>query len=552
MNPGDKGNNRFRPDSYINTTHMESGSAECRLYGLRDKLCCKQTLFWSLAALFFVFCFLMTYFTPLFTDDLSYSYYYKEWLTGRAPFPGFEPWLKLFVTHFEGINGRFGDKLLLGYLILPKAIQALMSATASLGIVVGASKLAFGSISKNPVKSTLMLLTIAIIMPWYDTMWQACMIVNYIFGSAIGLWAIYLFFRESNSDTHHNMWQYIGVLLLGFLAGSWHECLTFIMAPGILIYLIWLRRLDKFKIFLLTGLILGGVFIISCPGFWVRYDHSVRVLSMRHAENIFYYANAALLILLACPAVLSFVKLRNRYSRAEKAYIVAAAIAMLLNAFIFVSNLGMPRALWYGQLIAIVGLWIIIKPIGLRKAWRKIGYSLLIAATVFFITHMAVCVIWQIKLHREYNDIIALYMKSPSGDVFYDQTAAESLPWIAFGRTSYQQFEGWRIDHGIGAFYRTKDKLLHLTPTSLKEFTPENSQRLLGEDAIYKYNGHIVAAPIDGRILRWRKMECTYNDGHRDAIYTIVQRFKDKDNKSWEYWKIDDADKVNNIKPLAR
>lgn len=552
-NPDVWGVFRFRPDSFLPLRRFLPHSFEVismtasflrKNYGV--------ALFLSLLIFYFIFFFLMTYFTPLFTDDLSYSYYYKDWLLGRESFPGLEPWIRMIKTHFMGINGRFGDKLLIGYLILPKFVQAFLASIAGLAMVTGACKLAFGKISAHPVLSMGTLLAIAMLMPWNDTMWQGCMIVNYVMGGALGMWALYLFFRPVKVGPRFRILKYAGVLFLGFLAGSWHECFSFIMVPGILVYLICVRKLDKIQFLMFAGLFLGGVFIISNPGFWLRYNNSMRVMGMHHADMIFQYANIGLLIVLLCPLLLAIPSARKHYSVADRYILVAAAASMILNTFIFLSNLDMPRALWYGLLVSLTGIGISVRPLYGKRVSRNIIRIVVGMATVFFIVHAVVCVIWQIRLKREYDDIVRQYMKSPYGEVFNDQKAAESLPWIALGRTSYLQFRTWRIDHGVAPFYKKKGELLHVVPVTLESFSPSESRRLPGEDEMYIFHNEVVASPIDGRIMRWRKIVCEDKEGRKTAFFVVVQRFHDKEGNAWEYWAIRNAENIKELKSLTR
>ncbi len=498
-------------------------------------------MFYIATGLFFIYIFLMALFTPHVGDDLKYPLAYNSYLIGESEFPGFGEWWEGIRIHFLSVNGRSGDKLLIGYLLLPQAIQALFAATGAAAMLISCCRLAFSKISSYAYSCMAMLVTIMLLMPWYDTMFVGCMLLNYAVGGGIALTALSLYFRPCKPWRKLRGLQYVLLVTLGFFAGSWHEGFTFITAPGILICLI-MRRLSRTQAFVLAGLILGGIFIICNPGFWYRYEHKMQIFSMSDATSIFYISNMALLTLLAYPIVVIFPKLRKRYTSTDRDIMLTAMFAVIANAFIFVSNLSFPRVLWYGNLIGFIGLGCFLKVYSPRKILRLMLKFAVIAATIFCLAHETVCVIWQIKLDKEYKEVINLYRESPDGTVFYTQKASETLPWITLDRPSYQQFYGWRIDQWIPEFYRNSDEQLHVVPKELQDFNPQDAKVLNAQQKIYQYNGRYVVDASALSFKRTRSVFSTGKDNKRESYSMVCHKFRTEDGRLWYYLQTPDEE----------
>lgn len=494
------------------------------------------------AVLFFVYVFLMALFTPHVGDDLKYPLTYNNYLIGESGFPGFGAWAEGIRVHFLSVNGRSGDKLLIGYLLLPQAIQALLAAIGATAMLISCCRLAFSKISSQAYFSMTMLVALTLLMPWYNTMFVGCMLLNYVVGGGIAMTAISLYFRPCKPWIRFRGLQYVLLFTSGFLAGSWHEGFTFIIAPGILICLIMRRRLSRSQFFILAGLISGGIFIISNPGFWYRYEHKMQVFSMADATSVFYISNLALLTLAAYPIAVIFPKLRKKYTATDRDIMLTAMLAVISNTFIFVSSLNFPRVLWFGNLIGFVGVGCFLKVYLPGKILRGILKFSVIAATIFCLVHEAVSIIWQIKLDREYKEVIRLYRNSPDGTVFFTQKAAESLPWITLDRPSYQQFLGWRIDQWIPEFYRNSDEPLHLVPEDLQDFNPRRAEILNKTQKIYRYNGRCVVDANTLPFKRERWVTSGSDDGSRQKFSTVCHRFRDRDGRLWYYLQTPDGE----------
>ena len=486
----------------------------------------------------FIYLFLMTMFTSAKIDDLYYTYAYRHWLLGEGEFPGLSPWMDTIKAHFLTVNGRFGDKLLIGYLLLPKWLDALIASATSIGFMLFGVRIALGSPQRHPILATLLVVAFIICLPWWDSMFLGCMAVNYILASFWGLWALAIYFRPTK-DPHHNVVAtYAGALLLGFLAGSWHECFTFIVAPGLILYPFITKRLSKLQLCILIGGILGAVFIISNPGFWVRYDNQMHFLSMRDSMYILEFCNLSLLFLVLFPILICFKKTRQLYTRRDIGIMSACVIALPINIVIFSSNLGLPRALWFGVILGLIGLAILAKPIKLTRIQRVVSLEFTWALVFFCIIHFAVTVHAQYRIDREFKEVTTRFHDSADGIIFYDEVATKDVPWLALNRPSDNQFYSWRIDNGIMAFYKNNEMALQLVPTVLRDFDPNNAILVDSIIGLYNYAGYYV---LDGNNIkpgRWTYINFDPMDT-KEPTRKMSHRFRDRNGHEWVYLRHD-------------
>lgn len=499
----------------------------------------------ALVAACLIFYFLMSLFTPPQPDDLHYAHAYRHWLLGEGAFPGFDPWWQMIKAHFNGINGRLGDKLLIGYLLLPKWLAAAITSVASTGFMLLAAYISTGNLRRHAMLSAAVIMALILCLPWYDTMFTGCMTVNYTLGIFIGLAALAIYWWPCATEgPRHNRLKLTGALLLGFIAGSWHECFTFIMAPGLLAYPLFVRRrLNRLQWAVLAGGVLGGIFIICNPGFWTRYDNQMHLMtSASDAIWILYYANISLLLPVLLPISMAVRRLRRRYTNEEIGIMTACAVALCLNVVIFVSNLSFPRVMWYGMTTGIIGLATLAKPFTPGKGLAAVCKVAVCVTASFTIAHMACAAVWQYKLNREYRTIIGLYRQSADGTVFFTQKAAESVPLIAMSRPYHTQFQSWRLDAGKDTFYKQAHMYLQLVPEELRGFRPESAKLINPKQGIYIFRGYAVADGLLTPCRRWQRIHTTCADGTQRHGLSLCHRFRTPDGHTWYYIQTDAAD----------
>ena len=482
-----------------------------------------------------VFYFLMTLFTSPHLDDLQYGVPYRKWLLGEASFPGLDPWWTTIKSHFYGINGRFGDKLLLGFILLPKWIQAFIASFSTVGFYIFASRLATTKILDYPYLSAALTIALIICLPWFDSLFLACMIVNYILASFFGLAALLIYFRPPQPPETSKILKYTGCVILGFLAGSWHEGFVFVVAPGMVIYLFVIKKLTSVQLCILIGGVAGAIFILCNPGFWVRYDNQMHFMTMKEAGMIFSYANISLGILILVPLFLSVKSLRRKYSKSDVGILITAFIALLLSLVIYSSNLGLPRALWFGIILGIVAIGVLLRPFKPSSRIFTVLKGAVWVGIIFVMTHFVVAGIEQYNVDKEFKEVIGLYRKSDDGTVFYSRKASGHRPWLALGLPYYDQFEGWKIDAGIHTFYKKKEIRLSIVPEELKDFSISHAQPVNTSEGIYQYKGYYLSdSRINGN-RRWKLVEVTTSDGHKTRLNVLSHRFKDSEGRLMNY-----------------
>lgn len=488
-----------------------------------------------IAAASLIFYFLMSFYTSPHLDDLHYAYPYRHWLLGEGEFPGIEPWLRTIRAHFYGINGRLGDKLLIGYILMPKWLSASITSLSTVGFMLLAAYIATGNCRRHSLLSTALVVALILSLPWYDTMFLNCMAVNYIIAALLGMAALAIYFRAPEIIGRHPCMKCMTAFAIGFLAGSWHECFTFIFAPGLIAYPLFVRRINSMQRAVLTGGILGGIFILCNPGFWNRYDNQMHLMTMKNAVWVLYYANASLALFIAYPICLSIKRIRRRYTRQDLGIMTTCVIALALNILIFISNLSLPRVLWFGMAGGYIGLAVILRPFSPGKRLRLLSYIVVLGGVIFCLLHFIAAVVLQRKIDMEYKTVIGMYRKSEDGTVFYTEKASKEIEFLTLARPFYDQFQGWHTDAGTDTFYRKADELLQLVPVELRDFQPQKAMLLNKDEGIYLYKGLYV---VDACVTPYKRYHHVFTKGKnntRERILSVCHKFRTEDGRLWYY-----------------
>ena len=238
--------------------------------------------YWMLLAVACAVFYWMNVLTPFKEDDMVHSLVSGEW-THMRTFGDFlrSCWNKYFV-----LNGRTSDmtaELFCGLLGKPlfNVLNTLMFAL--LAHVV--SLLATGRRSLLAQSMLYACVATCYPVPGETLLWLAgsC---NYLWSITVSLWGVYFLLHHRNA--RQGWLKEILLFLCAFWAGASNEATSFAFLAGMFLYYAFNRRLiDRAVVIVLTGYLLGVVFIVLSPGIWQRASSGGIAVDMSVKDLLF-------------------------------------------------------------------------------------------------------------------------------------------------------------------------------------------------------------------------------------------------------------------------
>lgn len=368
-------------------------------------------------------------------DDVVYWDWYRDIQSRHGSLLG---WLIFSFSNWEGANGRLANMLTPFFLYFPPSwLKGLLdSVILSLLLYFG---LRLSCLSRRYPKGIVAISLYAVLtfvtFPWWDSMTLTDCVLNYPASDMLALAVLTLWFNTPVRQTRTVVW---GGALLGLIAGAMHEASGVALSAGLLAGLIVdsERRGDRLSIFMTAGVTLGALFTLSSPGIWSRFisgseatpDASVGFILL---TGSFYVIILTVIILFKAIRIATRANdvagtlRRSISSRPDLTLLTVAALVSTL--FTAVGGV-IGRSGWFGQSFALIALFRMAPTGGLNRSLRLILTAIL---TLLFIWLWEVSARYQVKLGREGKDVIAAYISSPGGIVYYDFTEEEDLPlWL--------------------------------------------------------------------------------------------------------------------------
>lgn len=368
-------------------------------------------------------------------DDVVYWDWYRDIRSRHGSFFG---WLIFSFSNWEGANGRLANMLTPFFLYFPPSwLKGLLDSVILTLLLYFGLRLSCLShrYPKGMVAITLYAVLTLVTFPWWDSMTLTDCVLNYPASDMLGLAVLTLWFSTPQRQTRTMAW---GGALLGLIAGAMHEASGVALSAGLITGLIVdsERRADRLRIFMTVGVNLGALFTLSSPGIWSRFlsgtegtpDAPVWYILL---TGSFYVIILILLLLFRAIRITAGTKdfaatmWRSLTSRPD---ITLLTVATLVSTLFTAVGGVIGRSGWFGQSFALIALFRMAPTGGWNRSLRLIITTLL---TIIYIWLWDASARVQVKLGREGNDVIAAYLSSPDGIVYYDYTEEEDLPiWL--------------------------------------------------------------------------------------------------------------------------
>ena len=201
---------------------------------------------------------------PHIQDDLNYSLLLRDWLDGAAS----SPWRGLADTwrlHWLSDNIRLANILFSLSLCLPQWVSGIGLWGCFAAWILLTLRIARPQ--SRSAWATAGVAALIVLLPyWEGPMAGDCFRYNYIWATALSLWAVRLFIDPRKHGS-------AAMALWGLAAGWWHEGFALPLLAGMAAVAITRRRdRDRRRLWLMGGIAAGVAILISAPGIWVRHE----------------------------------------------------------------------------------------------------------------------------------------------------------------------------------------------------------------------------------------------------------------------------------------
>ena len=485
-----------------------------------------------------LFCGLMQWLTPYQMDDLAYGEHYKAAMQGAAPGASWSDGVEFIKWHWQEINGRLGDKLMLWVLTdIPKWFFGCIAGLASLCIFLFGSRVAFGSVRARPLCSIMLTGMFTVFLPWAGYMFVTNMFLNYGLGSAFAIIVLWLFVRTPRLPAPK--WLiYPALFLLATIASGWHEAYSVPMLPAMCVFMLIMRRQNPaVRWWLLAGTFAGLLLILSDPGFWHRLDSSNPFLICWEGYKIPGILKG-LNILILLPLLLLLALRRRTIITRSSIALFSMGLTIIAGALvIYFNSMYVLRVFWYADVLVFPILALfgaeLCSPM---KASLK--QTVVLLTTIGMVIHYMVCISWQQMLTREHGEIVEAYERSADGVVFHDFHGRYFGPLPALRKARIFAFS-YDMRQYLTPYHRSDWAYLSLVPVELRDI---ESEAFDAPAQMKYYRGYAVSndSTIDNVNERVQYFRFRSEQGKEMYLPTIVNPFRGKDGKRYFYLEPDE------------
>ncbi len=468
-----------------------------------------------------ILCATISAYTPYHCDDLNYLIPFYDFKEGIDSFDLNVVWEQI-IWQYENVNGRFGDKILYLFLLIPKPIFACICGLAIFLLLYFASKITFHDKEfKNKGSSILLTSAIMIFFPWGDHIFLVAFSSNYILSSAFVLVVIYYFLHP---DKINNKYRQTGICLLSIIAAPWHEAFGFCVAVAMTIFLIVTRKIiNRLQIAIYCFWLSGCLSFILAPGMWSRAENIEN--DIQNAGTIsfnFVYA----IPIIAFGLLLIYLGLKRKLNSIPNLKLHYFTLITCICNMLIVLNFGggSPRIFSFGILFSIISIANYLTEFNSYKPFLISSIS-----SIFIFLHLTFCAALQHNLYYQYINVIDLYKNSKTGVVFYDIYNYNYSSILSLRKTSWYQFHTDNIC--ITNYYQHK-KPLTIIPTELEHISPSEDNLFCKRHDIYRHNEYffsktdlkqpvITAILDDSRQFDFHFNSVPYKNSKGETLYYI-------------------------------
>ncbi len=403
---------------------------------------------------------------PYAYDDIGYLRHFDNFKAAPSVAAYFSDLTTGLSWRFNFDNARLANQLFAALVVLPPQVPAVLIGVALFLTLYWGGQLA-GVWGRNMAGFGLLCAAYLFLEPWYEFMLCKAFAFNYVLSSAIA--------TGVSLAILHKQPLAIWALLIGFVAGIWHEAFTMCILGGITgIVLVNQAYRTRRTAAWAVGLIAAIVFLASVPG--ARY----RGAGMFMPEKLYQLQYGVLLgapfyLFTAWALIVTLVKkFRARFFSTELAFIFGAALGGWAIWRCFMTD---HRTAWPMILFSCLGLAYLT-----ARALRpnnKVANAFGLCAIAATVLQLCLCVPHAATIYRQTMAARAIASDGSSGH-FTPEMSSLNAPAYTLNRVNYDMYL-------IGGF-----PIFNVVPAELRDFNPVRATVLPSSSQAWLYKGLIV------------------------------------------------------------
>lgn len=370
--------------------------------------------------------------------------------------------------------------------LLPRSVTAVILSLGVAFLIDTGRKLIKASYSS--LRTYMWIAAIILLMPWYDYILAIPYMMNYPVSSAVALLTITLFLTP-----RHPAALKMGMLLMLCVCTGWmHEGFGLPVTIGMATWIIAEKasggKPGKLRM-LMTLAVGAGVSIVL--GF-------SPVLSTRTAESIGKIARMPLwemafqlgpsMLLLTTFIVLGTVSIVRKPRQSFLWMIGSMAVSAEIIAIVFYNG---ARTTWPSMLFSIIGLLWLGRNMQINHKFKLCVSTLCMAGVSI---NLIAAIQEQISCRQDFNRVMQLYLKSQTGEVYYD--IAPPHISLSLLKTSIRQFHE-RVPMLYISEHYAPHPPLSILPSRLARFDFNKAKMTDSIMPLYLYKNLLIIVPTD-------------------------------------------------------
>ena len=484
-----------------------------------------------IAALYF----LLSYFTPFAYDDYVFM---AEWRATNG-----EKALSISTLYdfWKDIrlydNGRLANTFsILSTTFSPwKEIFPIATGLLVATIIFFTAYFSFPDKKISPFYISVVWCAVLFFLPWRNALFVADYSLNYIWSAAITMLFMVMLVRSERY--RWNFYNFIFTILLAVLAGGWHEGFAIPTLFGFLLFTI--KKKFKFSPYwYIAGFIYGVVALVFlyCPGLIGR---SQRQLGVANTGQSYLKMTIDFLPVIFISLIVVFSSvvppLRRRLKKVwNNIWFVTGTGIVVAGSLLSLLFTHQARSSFWPDLMAIVMIFIITAPLWRRLNISRYKYCLTSVSLAACVTVILTTIIWQFRLYKESEAIMAKMESSNSGTIYHDIIRNSDIPVATLKMTNYP---AWITDFHYHALKEYMGKPFPaVLPTALEQADIISEGRPLkgNAGAVNLKNHIIIPANLFGKPITL-EADMLLKNGEEIPGAALLLPFLTKDNQEMAY-----------------
>lgn len=463
--------------------------------------------YWLVVTVFAVAMTLSLALFPRIQDDLNYSLLLRSWIDGSvsSPWPGiWETWQ----LHWHTDNIRLGNLLFSLSLLLPQRVSAL--ALVIIFVLWQGFTAHLSGASARSGRVALGIAALIYFLPYWNGAFAGdCFRFNYIWGGVVALWAVVLF----NEPRGRRQWS---MLLWGLVVGWWHEGFAVPLLCGMcaVVLMDWRCRASRMpRLWLMAGLALGVVILMSAPGPWVRAGGWDMAWQISGVKRI------AIPVALACVCVMAVLARAGYRSRIDLRLLVLLAVS--IGASVLLTwRFSVARTGWWAGVGSIVVICMCVRVLPSRRTMGRMAVVGGAAALIFSVVGAVGAALMRPLVTEAYASVA----RERSATVYADALSPFESPLTAFMWPSYYTAMYYPISRDIVGEYNYLPGPVTFVPCALLGVTADTGDPVPGAPGLRR-EGNFFFLPADNLPSGESPVMMRFDMGRVAPVYAIEPQY---------------------------